>query len=80
LEVGQPRAVDVGVQADPGRGSGPARGSGVESIGDGPGEFLEPGGQVQAGVQPGLVEPFIEGADLAAQVGDLGGQGGQALA
>jgi hypothetical protein len=31
-------------------------------------------------VQSGLVEPFVEGADLAAQVGDLGGQGGQALA
>ena len=56
------------------------RGSGIEGVGDSPGEFLEPGGEVQAGVEPGLVEPGVEGADLAAQVSDLGGQGGQDLA
>jgi hypothetical protein len=62
-----------------GRG-GPARGSGIEGVGDGLGQLVEPSGQVQVGVQPGQVEPFVEGADLAAQVSDLGGQGGQALA
>ena len=72
--------VGVAVQADPvGRG-GSARGSGVEGVGDGLGQVLEPGGQVQVGVKPGLVEPFVEGVDLAAQVSDLYGQGGQALA
>jgi hypothetical protein len=53
---------------------------GVEGGGDGSGQVLEPVGQVQAGVQPGLVEPFVEDADLATQVSDLRGQGGQALA
>jgi hypothetical protein len=61
-------------------GAGPARGSGVEGVGDSPGEFFEPGGQVQIGVQPGLVEPFVDGLHLAAQVGELCGQGSQALA
>ena len=79
-QVGQLGVVGVAVQADPvGRG-GSARGSGVEGVGDGLGQLLEPGGQVQVGVKPGLVEPFVEGADLAAQVSDLRGQGGQALA
>jgi hypothetical protein len=31
-------------------------------------------------VQPGLVEPGIDGLHLTAQVGELCGQGGQALA
>jgi hypothetical protein len=80
LQFGQPGGVGVAVQADPAGRRGSARGSGIEGLGDSPGEFLEPGGEVQVGVQPGLVEPFVESADLAAQVGDLGGQGGQALA
>jgi hypothetical protein len=79
-QVGQLSVVDVAVQADPIRRGGSARGSSVEGVGDSPGEFLEPGGEVQVGVEPGLVEPFVEGADLTAQVSDLGGQGGQALA
>ena len=79
-QVGQLSVVGVAVQADPVRGGGSARGSGVEGVGDGLGQFLEPGGQVQVGVEPGLVEPFVDGADLAAQVSDLRGQGGQALA
>jgi hypothetical protein len=41
---------------------------------------LEPVGQVQVGAEPGLVEPFVDGANLPAQVGELRGQGGQALA
>ena len=56
-QVGQPRVVGVAVQADPVRGSGPARGGGVERVGDGLGQVLEPGGQVQVGAEPGLVEP-----------------------
>ena len=36
--------------------------------------------QVQVGAEPGLVEPDVDGADLAAQGGELRGQGGQALA
>jgi hypothetical protein len=30
------------------------------------GQVLEPGGQVQVGVEPGLVEPVVDGPDLAA--------------
>ena len=66
-------------QADPVRGSGSARCGGVERVGDRLGQVLEPGGQVQVGAEPGLVEPFVNGADLAAQGGELRGQGGQAL-
>ena len=79
-QVGQPGGVGVAVQADPVRGGGAARGSGVERVGDGLGQLLEPGGQVQVGVEPGLVEPGVDGVDLAAQGGDLHGQGSQALA
>ncbi len=56
------------------------RGGGVERLGDRLGQVLEPGGQVQADAKPGLVEPGVDGADLAAQVSELRGQGGQALA
>ena len=72
--------IGVAVQADPVRGGGSARGRGVERVGDRLGQVLEPGGQVQVSAEPGLVEPFVDGADLAAQVGELHGQGGQALA
>jgi hypothetical protein len=53
LQVGQPCVVDVAVQADPAGRGGPARGSGIEGVGDGLGQLVEPGGQVQVGVQPG---------------------------
>ena len=70
--------VGVAVQADPVRGGG--RGArGVERVGYGLGQVLEPVGQVQAGVDPGLVEPGVDGVDLAAQGSNLDGQGSQVL-
>jgi hypothetical protein len=59
LQVGQPGGVGVAVQADPVRGGGSARGGGVERVGDGLGQFLEPSSQVQVGAEPGLVEPGV---------------------
>ena len=44
------------------------------------GEFLEASGEIQIADNPGAVEPLAEQRDLAAQGGDLGGQGGQAFA
>jgi hypothetical protein len=79
-QVGQLSVVGVAVQADPGRGGGPGRGRGVEGIGDRASQVFEPGGQVQVGVQPCLVEPVVKDAELAAQVSNLCGQSGQALA
>jgi hypothetical protein len=70
-QLGQPRVVRVAVQADPERSGGPARGGRLQGVGDGLGQVLELGGQVQAGADPGLVEPFVDVADLAAQVRDL---------
>ena len=78
-QLGQPRVVGVVVQADPVRSGRPALGGGVERVGDGLGQFLQPGGQVQADAEPGLVEPDVDGAALAAQVSELRGQGSQAL-
>ena len=60
--------ISVAIQADPVRGSRSVRGRGVERSGDGPGQVLEPVGQFQVSAEPGLVEPFVDGADLAAQV------------
>ena len=67
--------------ADPrGAAASSARGGGLQRVGDSLGQVFEPGGQVQVGVEPGLVEPVVDGLDLAAQVSELRGQGGQALA
>ena len=44
------------------------------------GQLFEPGGQVQVGAEPGPVESFVDGMHLAAQVSELAGQSGQALA
>jgi hypothetical protein len=78
-QIRQPRVIGVAVQADPGRGSRSARGGGVERIGDGLGQVLEPGNQVQIGAEPSPIEPGVDDADLAAQVRELRSQGGQAL-
>ena len=51
-QVGQPRVVGVGVQADPVRGSGPARGGGVERVGDGLGQVLEPAARSRSARRP----------------------------
>jgi hypothetical protein len=48
-------------------------GGGVECVGDGLSQLVEPVGQVQVRAEPGLVEPGVDGADLAAQGGDLRG-------
>jgi hypothetical protein len=56
------------------------RGGGLQRTGHGLGQVLEPGGQVHLGAEPGLIEAGVDGADLAAQVSELRGQGGQALA
>jgi len=58
-QVGQPRMVSVAVQADPIRRGRPARSGGVEGVGDSLGQILEPGGQVQVGAEPGLIQPFV---------------------
>jgi hypothetical protein len=79
-QLGQSRVAGVAVQTDPVWGGGPAGGGGVKRVGDGPGQVLEPGGQVHLGAEPGLVEPVVDGVDLAAQVSKLCGQRSQALA
>ena len=53
----------VAVQADPVRGGGPAGRSGIERVGDGLGQVLQPGGQVQVAAESGLVEPGVDHAD-----------------
>ena len=53
--------------------------NGVQCIGDGLGELLEPCDEIQVSVQSGAVEPLIYLRDLAAQIGYLDSQGGQAL-
>ena len=73
-------ALNAAVQADPGRGRRSARRRGLQRAGDGLGQFLEPGDQVQVVAEPGGVEPGVDGLDLVAQGGDLPGQGGEALA
>jgi AAA domain len=67
---GQLCRISLTVQADPERGGGTAGRGRVQGIRDGPGEFLEPGGQVQVAAEPGAVEALIEQHDLAAQGGD----------
>jgi hypothetical protein len=79
-QVGQPGGVGVAVQADPVRGGGATSAGNVERVRDGLGQFLESCGEIEAGLEAGLVEPFVDGVDLAAEVGDLHGQRGQALA
>jgi len=39
---------------------------GLQRVGNGPGQVLEPDGQVQVRAKPGLVEPFVDLKDLAA--------------
>ena len=68
------------VQADPAGGGRAAGCGGVQGGGDGLGEFFEAGGEVQVAAEPGAVEMSVDLRDLAAQGGDLDGQGGQALA
>jgi len=75
-QVGQLGVVGVAVQADPVGCGGSARGSGSEGVGDGLGQLVETGGQVRIGVKPGLIEPFVESVEPAAQVSNLRGQGG----
>jgi hypothetical protein len=58
-QVGQLSVVGTAVEADPGRCGGPARGGGVEGAGDGLGQLLEPGGQVETAAESGLVEPVV---------------------
>jgi hypothetical protein len=72
--------VGQAVQADPAGRGGAAGCGGIQCTGDGLGEFLEAGAQVQVAAEPGAVEALIEQCDLAAQGGYLDGQGGQALA
>ena len=76
----QLRRVGRAIQADPGRGGGAARRGGVQGVGDGLGKVLEAGGEVQIAAKPGPVEALVDLCDLAAQGGDLDGQGSQALA
>jgi hypothetical protein len=59
-QVSQLGVVGVAIQADPVGCGGSARGSGSEGVGDGLGQLVETGGQIQVGVQPGLIEPFVE--------------------
>ena len=61
------------VQADPARGRGTARRSGVQGAGDCPGEFLETGREIQLASEPGAVKAVVDPCNLVAQSGDLGG-------
>ena len=70
-QLGQLRRVCLAVQADPVRGGGPAGCGGVQGVGDGLGEFLEAGGEVQVAAEPGAVEALVYQRDLAAQGGYL---------
>jgi hypothetical protein len=58
-QVSQPRMVSVAIQADPERSGRPARGGCLQRVSNGLGQILEPGGQVQVGAKPCLVEPFV---------------------
>jgi hypothetical protein len=80
LQLGQLRRICLAVQADPAGGGGAAGCGGVQGVGDGLGEVLEAGDEVQVALEPGAVEALAEQRDLAAQGGYLDGQGGQALA
>ena len=66
-QVDQPRVVRVAIQADPVRSGRPARGGGLQRVSNGLGQILEPGGQVQVGAEPGLVEPGVAVPELEAQ-------------
>ena len=76
----QLRRVGLAVQADPTWGGGTAGCGGVQCVGRCLGEFLEASGEIQIADNPGAVEPLAEPRDLAAQGGDLRGQGSQAFA
>jgi hypothetical protein len=52
-QLGQPRDINVAVQADPGRGGGAAGCGGVQRIGDSLGQLFEAGGKVQVAADPG---------------------------
>jgi hypothetical protein len=71
--------VGLAVQADPVRGCGAAGRGGAQGAGDSLGEVFEAGGEVQVAAEPGPVEALVDLRNLAAQGGDLDGQGGQAL-
>ena len=75
-QPGQLRGVGVAVQAEPVGGGRAAGRGGVQRVADGAREFFEPGRQAKVAAEPGLVEPGVDQADLAAQGGDLYGQGG----
>ena len=76
----QLRRIGLAVQADPARGGRTAGRGGVQRVGRYLGEFLKASGEIQIADNPGTVEPLAEQRDLAAQGGDLRGQGSQAFA
>lgn len=74
------RRTCLAVQADPARRGKAAGCGGVQGVADCLGEVFEARGEIHIPAEPGPVKALVDQRDLAAQGGDLDGQGGQALA